>query len=147
MIDINTEIAAAIRDKQPTRLAVLRQLKTAIETLLSSKGRNGKALTADEEISLIRKQVAQRDESIALYKQANRTEQADIEGREKKILESFLPEGMSPEAIAVMVDLVLIETGATARKDMGRAITRAKELAAGRVDPKVLSQLIAAKLQ
>ena len=146
MIDIDTEIKNATLNKIPLTLNVLRALKTAISTVLSAKGRNGKPLTQEEELSIIRKQIAQRVESIALWEKAGRAEQAAKETIEKQILETYLPATLEQYEIENLVQRALSETEATVKKDMGKAITRAKELAEGRVDPKVLSQLIAARL-
>ena len=146
MIDLTSEIKQAMLAKQPTRLSVLRALKTAIATTLSAKGRGDKPLTEDEEVGLIRKQIAQRVESIASWEKAGRTEQADTEKREVEILEGFLPAGLSDEEILFLVQDSITKSGATTKKDMGAAMKVAKEMAAGRVDPKVLSSLISAQL-
>ena len=146
MIDIDTEIKEAMLRKGSIRLSVLRALKTAIGTTLSTKGRNGKPLTPDEEISIIRKQIAQRAESIVQWEKAGRTEQASTESAEKAILESFLPAEMSDKEISELVKQAIIESNASTKKDMGKAIAYAKELGEGRVDPKELSKLIGARL-
>jgi uncharacterized protein YqeY len=146
MIDIDLMIREAMRAKQVTILSVLRGIKTATATILSAKGRNGKPLTEDEQISILRKQVAQRDEAIGMYAAAGRGDAADAEEREKAILEALLPQPLSDAEVAVIVDQALQDTGATTKKEMGKAIARAKELASGRVSPAVLSQLISIKL-
>lgn len=146
MIDIDQEIKEAILQQTPTRLNVLRSLKTAVSTVLSSKGRNGKPLTDDEMLALVRKQIAQREDSIEQFIKGGREDAAAVEKREKKILEQFLPEQMGNEQVAQLIARTLAETGATSKKDAGKAIARAKELAAGRVEPRKLSQLIMAKL-
>lgn len=146
MLNIDILMREAMRAQQTTILSVLRGIKTATATLLSSKGRNGAPLTDDEQISIIRKQVAQRVDSIKCFTEAGRIELAQAEEREKAILEAFLPQPLSDAEVNVIVDQALADTGATTKKEMGKAIARAKELAAGRVSPAVLSQLIAAKL-
>ena len=146
MLDIDSEIREAMLQKMTTRLSVLRALKTAVATVLSAKGRGDKPLAEDEMISLIRKQIAQRVDSITIYRDANRVEAFEKEEREKKILESFLPEELDAFAVDALVEQALADTAAVTKKDMGKAIARAKELAAGRVDPRTLSQLISAKL-
>jgi uncharacterized protein YqeY len=146
MIDLTTEIKQAMLAKQPTRLSVLRALKTAIATTLSAKGRGDKPLTEDEEVGLIRKQIAQRVESITSWEKAGRTDRVAIETEEKAILEQFLPAALSDEEILFLVQDSITKSGATTKKDMGAAMKIAKEMAEGRVDPKVLSGLISAQL-
>ena len=135
-----------MRSRQSTVLSVLRGIKTATVTILSAKGRDNKPLTDDEQISIIRKQVAQRADSIKCFHEAGRLELALAEEREKAILESFLPVELDAFEVEKLVEQALSDTASVTKKDMGRAITRAKELAAGRVDPRVLSHLISIKL-
>lgn len=145
-MDIDAEIRDAILSKQPTRLAVLRQLKAAVGIVLNTKGRNGKELSNDELFTIIRKLVGQRTESIAIYEKAGRDELAQTERNERDVLLSYLPDQLTDEEIEAIVDQAISETGAVSKKDMGRAISAAKELAKGKADPRILSQLIAKKL-
>jgi uncharacterized protein YqeY len=146
MLDIDILMREAMRAQQTTILSVLRGIKTATATLLSAKGRGDKPLTEDEQITILRKQLAQREDSIKCFHEAGRLELAQAEEREKAILEAFLPAELDAYAVDALVEQALADTGAVTKKDMGKTIARAKELAAGRVDPRVLSQLISAKL-
>jgi uncharacterized protein YqeY len=147
MIDIDTQIKTAMLSKSAVRLQVLRQLKTTIAGVVTAKGRNGKPLSDDEFLSLVRKQIAQRDDSISAYSKAGVREKADAEQAEKDILNTFLPASLSDAEIDAIVTQAISNVGAVSRKDMGKAILRAKELSGGAADPRVISQLVAAKLQ
>lgn len=146
MIDLDSQIKSSMLVKDVVRLTVLRQLKTAVGTVLTSKGRDGRQLTNDEFLGLVRKQIAQRDDSIAAYTKAGIVKRVDAETAEKKVLETLLPAGLSDTEINAIIDQVIASTGATSKKDMGRVMAAAKDLANGAADPKVLSQRIAAKL-
>lgn len=147
MIDIDAQIKTAMLSKDAVRLQVLRQLKTAVAGVVTAKGRNGKPLSDDEFISLVRKQISQRDDSIAAYRQAGADVKADAELAEKSILETFLPASLSAEELDAIVAQAVSDVGAVWRKDTGKAILRAKELSGGAADPRVLAQLVSAKLQ
>lgn len=145
-MNIDVLIREAMRSQQTTILGVLRSLKTEFANVLSSKGRAGKPLTQDEEYAIIRKQIAQRAESMKMFADGGRQEKADAEEREKAILEAFLPASLSVEEVDAIVTQAVSETGAVTKRDTGKAIARAKELADGRVDLKVLSAQIASRL-
>jgi uncharacterized protein YqeY len=58
---------------------------------ISLKGEN-KELTPDDEIRVIRKQIKNRNESIPMYEKAGRTETAEKEKQEVKVLEDLIIE-------------------------------------------------------
>lgn len=147
-MNIDILMREAMRAQQTTVLGVLRTLKSEFTKVLTSKGRNqfSPALTEDEEFAIIRKQIAQREESMKMFHQAGRTELANKEEQEKAILEAFLPPSLSDYDIGTMVERAITNSGAVTKRDTGKAIALAKEYAAGRVDLKVLSSLIASKL-
>lgn len=145
-MNIDILIKEAMRANQVTILGVLRTLKTEFSKVLTAKGRDGKPLTQDEEYTIIRKQVAQREESIKMFRDGGRPEKADAEEREKSILQAFLPAPLSDEEITKIAVQAIEETGAVTKRDIGKAIARAKELAEGRVDLKLLSSVIAGTL-
>lgn len=146
MINIDSEIQSAIRNKQTTRLAVLRNIKTAVSNVLTSKGRGDSPLSEDEFFSLIRKLAGQRKESIDAYIAAGRHDAATVEKNELDVLDGFLPDPLTADEVDDIITQAISDTNATSRKDTGRAIAKAKELSGGRADPRILSQLIAAKL-
>jgi uncharacterized protein YqeY len=146
MKEINTQIKEAMLQKDVVRLNVLRALKTAFGNALSMKGRVEKELSDDEALSIIRKQVAQRVESIELYEKAGRTESAQTERAEQVILEAMLPTAMSETELAALVKSAMTETQATCKRDMGRVIAIVKAKAEGRADPKTISMMVATKI-
>jgi uncharacterized protein YqeY len=145
-MNIDNLIRVAMLQKQPTILSVLRSLKTEFSKVLTAKGRGGKALTQDEEYAIIRKQIAQRAESFEMFMSGGHQERAQAEEREKVVLEAFLPAALSEAEVDAIITQAVSETGAVTKRDTGKAIARAKELADGRIDLKVLSAQIASRL-
>lgn len=146
MIDIDNEIKTAMLEDKRFRLSVLRSLKAAMANVMFAKGRNGKPLTKDEEYGVVRKQIAQRKESIEMWTKANRSQQADAEKYEIEVLESFLPTPLSDEMLVIAVDNAIRAVGATTKKDMGKVMAKVKEITEGAADPKKVSQLVSAAL-
>ena len=95
---------------------------------------------------VIRKQVKQRQDSIAQFEQAGRTELAEKEKSEIAVLEKYLPATFSQDELDQAVAEAIAETGATTRADMGKLMKVLQEKTDGRVDGKTLSQAVQSKL-
>jgi uncharacterized protein len=134
---------AAMRAKDTSRLGAIRLLQAAI-----------KQREVDERIELddtqvieaIEKMLKQRRDSISQYEAANRHDLADVEKFEVTVLQDYLPQPLSADEIAVLLDKLVIETGAAGIKDMGRVMAAVKPLVIGRADMGSISGLIKARL-
>lgn len=143
---INEDIKVAMKAKDTTLLNVLRSLKVALTNAALQTGNAGNALSDEVVITTIRKQIKQREDSIEQFLKGGRVELADKEGKEIFFLEGYLPKQLSDDEVDAIVAQAIVDTGATSKKDMGKAIKRAVELAAGGIDNKTLSTKIGSKL-
>lgn len=83
-----------------------------------------------------------------MFRKGGREELAAKEEAEKLIIEGYLPASASEEEILAAVEAALVETGATAAKQMGVVIKAASAKLAGKtVDGRVLSEKVKARLQ
>ena len=138
-----TEVKAAMKAKEKTRLGTLRLVMAAI-----------KQIEVDERIelddtrimSVLEKMVKQRKDSIEQFGKANRQDLIDVEEAELAIIKTFLPEPMSEDELAGIVANAVTETGAESMKDMGKVMAIVKAAAAGRADMGLVSKLVKAKL-
>lgn len=128
-----------MRAKDEVKLNVLRQLKNSITNAALTKGNVNTKLSNDEIVSLIRKQIKQREDSVAFYVKGNRLDLTLQEEAEIKILKEYLPTALSKDELDQIIKQAIRETGAISKKEMGKAIKRAQELAAGRIDNKTIS--------
>lgn len=136
----------AMREKNTVALNTVRMLKSAIKNAAIEKGGADAELTDPEVMVVVRKEVKKRQDSIEQYEAAGRTELADQEKAEMEVLNGYLPEPLSDEEIAAIVDAAVAEVGATSRKEMGQVMKLVQERTAGRADGKTLSQAVMAKL-
>jgi len=135
----------AMKSKDQTALTALRAVKSAILLAQTESGAKVE-LKEEQELKLLQKQVKQRKDSAAVYIEQGREDLAEPELAEAKVIEQFLPEAMSEEDIAKVVEDVIAKTGAEGMKDMGKVMgTVSKELA-GRADGKTISNIVKAKL-
>lgn len=143
---IATEIKEAMKAKDQVSLTVLRSLKSEIQkTTIAKYGADGK-LDDAESVSVVRKAIKQRQDSVASFRDAGREELAEKEEAEITILEKYLPQALSEDEIDKMIDDAIAEVGATSKKEMGQVMKIVQAAAAGRAEGKVLSQKVMAKL-
>ncbi len=130
------EIKTAMRAKDSVKLNTLRALKTAIKNVeIDQKIEVGSA----EIITIIRKQIKQRQDATEQYLKAERQELADKELAEIELLNVYLPAALSDEELDSFIQQGLTETGASSPKDMGKLIQWLKAKTDGRADGKTLA--------
>jgi uncharacterized protein YqeY len=133
--DIKAALVEAMKARDERRVGALRMVQAAIKNK-DIELRTGPAPANDDAViaDVLTKMAKQRRESIDMYVAGNRPELADAERAELAVIESFLPQQMSPaEAEAAVRDLVR-ELGAQGPKDMGRVMAALKERFAGQID-------------
>ena len=94
---VDHDIKEAMKAKQADRLGVLRLLKAAIKNAAIEKGGQAGVLDDTEATAVIRKQVKQRQDSIEGFEKGNRPELAAKERAEIEVLNTYLPQALSPE--------------------------------------------------
>lgn len=143
---INDKIKAAMLAKDAVSLATLRALKAAIATASQSKGRANPDVDDLEILTIVRKQIKQREDSIEQFVKGQRFDLAANERDEKLVLESFLPQQMSQDELDNLVNAVIVEFNATTKKDMGRVIKEVVSRANGQADNQSISKTVGQKL-
>lgn len=131
---INEDIKAAMKAKDTLKLATLRLLKAAI---INQEIGLGYELAATDIIGTIRKQIKQRQETIAAVGRTDMQEHAEI-----KILEAYLPAGLSEQELTDIVVAAIQEAAVTSKKQMGAVMKIVTPKVAGRADGKTVSTLV-----
>lgn len=139
---IDYDLKQAMRDKDTTKLNVLRALKTAITNASLQKGNVNEPLTDAETIGIIRKQYSQRQDSVAQFVTAQRLDLIATEEAEMEILKGYLPAEMSEGHLRNIVVDIIAETGASTKKDMGKVIKEAQAKLNGAADNKRISKMV-----
>jgi uncharacterized protein YqeY len=91
----------------------------------------GKVLTEQDRLAILDKQVKQRNEAAALYRQGNRPELAEKEEREAAILQSYLPARLTDDELRQIVSNLVAEHGREFKKIMPLAAKETKGRAEG----------------
>jgi uncharacterized protein YqeY len=142
---LSEDLKHAMKARDQLRMDTIRMIKAA---LFNKEIELNKALDESETNKVLTTMVKQRKESADQYRTANRSELAEKELKEIVIVESYLPQALSPEEVARLIDAVVQETGATTAKDMGKVMKAVMARLAGQsVDGKLISELVRIRLQ
>jgi|SRR5581483_10695620 len=141
---VNSDIATAMKAKEPARLSALRMLKAAIMNKGIEKGHD---LADDEVLQVVSTLVKQRRDSIEQFSKAGRTDLVDKETAEIAVLETYLPPAASAEEIDAAIAAAIAETGATSQKDMGKVMKAVMPRLAGKnADGRAVNEAVRRKL-
>ena len=135
---IDSDLKDAMRARDATKLGVLRMLKSALKYAAIAKSGAEAELSDAEAAQVIRKQVKQRQDSIESFEKGGRAELANKEKEELSILNAYLPQAMSGDALTKVVRETIAEVGAT-KAQMGVVMKALQAKVAGRADGKTLS--------
>jgi uncharacterized protein YqeY len=130
---------SALKNKEKTKLSVIRMLKSSIKKVEIEKRH---ALSDDEVLEVIVREVKQRQDSLAEYEKAGREDLAQKEKEEIEILQSYLPEQLSEEEVRAIVEQVIAEVGATSKADMGKVMGAIMPKVKGKADGRLVNRLV-----
>lgn len=134
----------AMKARDEARLGALRMIKTALK---KQEVDSMKPLDEAAEMQVMKSLVKQRIEAAEMFRKGGRPELAEKEEAELRIIESYLPSAPGAEEMEAAIAAALSETGITSLKQMGVVMKAAQaKLSGKRVDGKVLSDLVRAKL-
>ncbi len=117
---IKEQIKDAMRAHEELRLEVLRGLQAAFSNELIARKSAAPLLKDEDVITLIKKAVKQRKDSIEQFEKGGRKDLAKKEKAELEILIKFLPETMSRADIKKIVEAKLKKEGPVDPKKMGQ---------------------------
>jgi uncharacterized protein len=141
---IRQDLKTAMRERDKPRLGALRMLGAALK---NGEIEAGRPLEEQEEQTILRRQLKQREESAEAFRNAGREDQAAAEAAEADVVRAYLPQPLSSEEMEKVVDAAIQETGATGMRDMGRVMGRATQLSEGHAEGRELSALVKERLQ
>lgn len=141
--ELNQAVIAAMKAKQKDRLKTLRMATAAI-----------KQIEVDERIevddtrtlAIIDKLIKQRKDAAQQFKDANREDLMEQELSEITVLQEFMPQPLSEDEIASLIDTAMSETGASSMQDMGKVMAVLKPQIQGRADMGLVSKTVKQKL-
>lgn len=143
---INEDIKKAMLAREKEKLEALRNIKKVMLEAKSAKGANA-LLSNDEVLKIISKLAKMGSDSAAIYKEQGRDDLYEQEMVQVAVYEKYLPEKISGDKLIGVVTEIIVETGATSIKDMGKVMGLASKKLAGKADGKDISEVVKKLLQ
>ncbi len=134
--DLKVAMLAGEKDK----VEVLRGVATAVQMAKI----DDKDMDEAGEMKIIAKESKKRKDAAQMYVDGGDQERADNELAEAKIIDAYLPEQMSEDDIAAIVDEVIEKVG---KDNMGAIMGQAMAKVAGQADGGIVSKIVKEKMQ
>ncbi len=142
-VQILDDVKSAMRARDQKRLTALRLITAAIKQIEVDQ-----RIEVDDQIVLgiLDKMVKQRRESLEQYESAGRDDLAAQEKFELELIAVYLPEPLSDDEVAALIDQAVAATGASSIRDMGAVMNILRTKVQGRADMKAVSKAVKAQL-
>ena len=142
---VQSDLTAAMRERDQVRAGTLRMALTAISTEEVS-GKEARELTDDDVLKVLAKEAKKRKEAATAFTDAGRPELAAKEDAELAVLETYLPAQLSDAELGSIVAKAVADTGATGMQQMGQVMKAAQAVVAGRADGGRVAAVVKATL-
>lgn len=140
---ITEDMKAAMRAKDSDRLLTIRGLLAAVK-----QKEVDERITVDDAalVAIVDKLIKQRKDSISQFAAAGRDDLVAKESAELAVLQVYLPERLSAEAVAEKVAALVAELGASGPGDMGKVMAAAKAALGNTAEMSTVSAAVKAAL-
>jgi uncharacterized protein len=135
---VQADVRTAMKAGERERAAALRMIVDSLQ----QDAKLGKG----DEVAVLQRERKKRLEAAEAYRDAGRDEQASAEGFEAELIEAYLPEQLSDEELARLVEAAIAESGASEQRQMGQVMSALMPKVAGRADGKRVSAAVREKL-
>lgn len=136
----------AMKARDTERLSTVRMILAGVKDREIALRSTGQTMGEPEVLALMAKMVKQRQESAKVYLEGGRSELADKELSEIRVIETFLPKALGGDEVAAAIDAAIAEVGAASLKDMGKVMAALKDKYTGQMDFGAAGALIKARL-
>ena len=137
------DLADAMRGRDEVRRDALRM---AIAAAYNAQKSAGRALSDDEVVAVLSREIKTRRESIAAFADAGRADTAAEEQAKLDIIAQYMPAQIGADELAALVRATVDETGASSAREMGRVMAALMPKVRGRAEGKQVSALVAQEL-
>lgn len=125
---------------------VLRNIRAAILDAEVAAGKRETGLSDDEIVAVLLREAKKRKESIAIYAENGRTDLAEAEQAELHVIQPYLPQMLTEQEVASLVDEVLQTISVQGPQDMGKVIGAVKQKAGAQADGALVAKVVKQRL-
>ncbi|MBI5876217.1 MAG: GatB/YqeY domain-containing protein [Chloroflexi bacterium] len=142
---LNDELKTAMKAGETRRRDIIRMVLAAIkqgevDTLDPQKRATG--LSDEDMLAVLTREAKRRRESISEYEKGGRADLVASEREELSFIETYLPQLMGRDEIAVLAREAIAESGATSEKQMGAIMQKLMPKVKGKADGKLVNQVV-----
>jgi uncharacterized protein YqeY len=135
---VQQDVRTAMKSGERERAAALRLVVDALQ----QDAKLGKG----DEVAVLQRERKKRLEAADAFRDGGRAEQADVEQGEAQLIEAYLPDQLSDQALGELVAAAIDETGASEQKQMGAVMSALMPKLGGRADGKRVSKMVRERL-
>lgn len=139
LAQLTEDMKAAMKAKDKETLSVIRMVKSALS---NEQIKLGHDLTADDEMTVLSREMKQRVEELTSYQEANREDLAEGIQQQIAVLNNYMPKQLSESEVEEIVKATINEVGATSKADMGKVMGALMPKVKGKADGKLVSQKV-----
>ncbi len=137
------DMKGAMRQGDKSRLGAIRLILAAIKQQEVDTRRE---LDDAQIMGVLDKMVKQRKDSLSQFKQAGRADLVAKEQFELDVIKAYMPEQLGAAEIEELISTIIVETGASGMRDMGKVMSKLKPQLVGRADMAAVSAMVKARL-
>ena len=140
---LNDDLKLAMKAKEKTVLQVIRMIKASLQ---NEQIKLGRKLTADEELTLLSREMKQRRDSLVEFEKANRDDLVEKVVAEIAIVEKYLPTQLTEEEIRQIVASEIEDTGVTSTQAFGQVMGKVMPQVKGKADGNLVNEIVKEQL-
>ena len=137
---LRDDLKDAMRARDAVRRDTIRLVEAALKNAEIEK--RGAQLSDQDVQAILQRQVKQRHDSIEQYEQVNRSDLADAERAELAVIEAYLPQQMSREAIEAAARAAIEQLGASGPGDRGKVMGKLMPQLRGQADGATVNAVV-----
>ncbi|OZU89927.1 hypothetical protein CIL03_01955 [Virgibacillus indicus] len=137
---LNQDMKEAMKKKDKERLSVIRMVKASLQNESIKLGKD--TLSEDEELTILSREVKQRNDSLQEFKSAGRADLVEKLETEINILQEYMPKQLSNDELEAIVQTTIQEVNATSKKDMGLVMGAIMPKVKGKADGSQINRLV-----
>lgn len=142
--ELHAEMVAAMKAKDKVRLGVIRLVIGELKNMAAKEQRE---ITEQDVVAQTKRTLKQTAETLEMSEKAGNNEERTATLREQvAALESLLPEQVSGDALAALIEKTIAEVGAESKKDMGKVMGALTKATGGNFDKPAAAKEIGARL-
>ncbi|HEY3488522.1 MAG TPA: GatB/YqeY domain-containing protein [Candidatus Deferrimicrobiaceae bacterium] len=136
---LRQDMQKAAKERDSLALSALRM---ALSEIKYREIETHEPLSDESVIKMLASMVKRRRESIEMFTKGNRPDLVEKEGAEIRVLEVYLPQGISEAEVESIVRETVSAEGAKGAADMGRVMKALMPKIAGRADGKLVNEIV-----